>query len=109
MSYDKQRFCCSTDRNGLKVRLASLQLLVVLYERSQHARSLVHKDLNDWIQLTVGVHNEKVPPPKKYADRVRRLMLNSLRNWHDQRGERHREVCYLTYVSSMIIHLTIRM
>ncbi|KAI8058502.1 hypothetical protein BDF22DRAFT_739916 [Syncephalis plumigaleata] len=75
-----------------QVRLASLQLLVVLYERSQRARSLTHKDLNDWIQLTVGVHNEKLPPPKEYANRVRQLMLNSLRSWHDQRGERHREL-----------------
>ncbi|RKP25981.1 hypothetical protein SYNPS1DRAFT_22163, partial [Syncephalis pseudoplumigaleata] len=75
-----------------QVRLASLQLLLVLYERSQHARSLAHADLNDWIQLTVGVHNERLPPPKEHANRMRSLMLKSLRDWHDKRGERHREL-----------------
>ncbi|KAI9592993.1 hypothetical protein BDF19DRAFT_450069 [Syncephalis fuscata] len=75
-----------------QVRLATVQLLVVLYERSQHARTLVHGDINDWIQLTVGVHNERLPPPKEYANRLRQLMLNSIRDWYDRRGDRHREL-----------------
>ncbi|RKP26302.1 hypothetical protein SYNPS1DRAFT_28004 [Syncephalis pseudoplumigaleata] len=43
-------------------------------------------------QLTVGVHNERLPPPKEHANRMRSLMLKSLRDWHDKRGERHREL-----------------
>jgi hypothetical protein len=75
-----------------QIRIACLQLLVILYERAQFARKLVHEDLHDWITLTVGLHGEVLPPPQAHAQRLKQLMLTTIHDWYKKRGDRCRQV-----------------
>lgn len=69
-----------------------MQLIEQLFERSKYFRDLLTEDFPMFTQLTVGIHDKKLPPPSQVATKLREYAIALITSWFQKYGEKYRHL-----------------
>lgn len=74
-------------RGHSQIRFCTLLLIDELFRRSHCFRNLLlrHDHLNNFVELTLGLNEEKpLPPPKAWAKDLKKKSIECIDFWHDK-------------------------
>ncbi|KAF7732384.1 hypothetical protein EC973_005280 [Apophysomyces ossiformis] len=75
-----------------QIRYSSLQLIESLFQRSHRFRILLTEEFPLLLQLTVGIHQKKLPPPTQVADKLRQYAITLTKEWLTKFGDTYRPI-----------------
>ncbi|KAG0287434.1 hypothetical protein BGZ96_008640 [Linnemannia gamsii] len=79
-------------RKHAQIRYSSTQLIAELFQRSHLFRELLVADYPIFLQLTVGIHQHRLPPPVVFADKTKKLAISLTNEWHAKYGPVYKQV-----------------
>ncbi|KAJ1664074.1 hypothetical protein IW140_004375 [Coemansia sp. RSA 1813] len=77
-----------------QVRVSALQAMNELFKRSHQFRLLVIEELPQFITLTMGAYQKKLPPPSTHAKRLKALTAEYLYAWVERFGFAYQRLVY---------------
>ncbi|NXS57881.1 UVSSA protein, partial [Brachypteracias leptosomus] len=76
-----------------EMRFSAFLIVQELFTRSHQFRTLVISDFQELLELTVGIdHEQPLPPPKEVAQKLRKVALKSVQDWHEKYGEAYKKL-----------------
>jgi hypothetical protein len=75
-----------------KIRFSSTQLIAELFQRSHVFRNLLVADYSIFLQLTVGIHQNTLPPPVVFAEKTKQLAVSLTNEWNNKYGAVYKQV-----------------
>ncbi|KAG0191307.1 hypothetical protein DFQ28_000482 [Apophysomyces sp. BC1034] len=75
-----------------QIRYSSLQLIESLFQRSHHFRILLTEEFQLFLQLTVGIHQHKLPPPMQVAAKLKQYAIALVKEWLKKFGDTYRPI-----------------
>ncbi|KAG0325574.1 hypothetical protein BGZ99_000457 [Dissophora globulifera] len=79
-------------RKHSQIRYSSTQLIAELFQRSHVFRDLLVADYSIFLQLTVGIHQNTLPPPVLFADKTKQLAISLTNEWNAKYGAVYRQI-----------------
>jgi hypothetical protein len=76
----------------LQIRYSSTQLIAELFQRSHVFRELLVADFSVFLQLTVGIHQNTLPPPVLFAQKTKQLAISLTNEWNGKYGAVYKQV-----------------
>ncbi|KAJ3037140.1 hypothetical protein HDV00_002022 [Rhizophlyctis rosea] len=92
---------CKTGEDNIKLVHSALwanlekehaQLADVLFQRSHVFRTLLLAHFAKFLQLTVGIHQHKLPSPKDWASKLKSVALSTVRGWEAKFGGAYKQL-----------------
>ncbi|KAJ2964417.1 hypothetical protein NQZ79_g628 [Umbelopsis isabellina] len=77
-------------KTGEWIRYSSLQLIEELFTRSHKFRTLIADEFPQFLQLTIGIHRNPLPPPKNVASKLKEYAVALVKLWYEKYGENYR-------------------
>ncbi|KAI9500662.1 hypothetical protein BX070DRAFT_229623 [Coemansia spiralis] len=77
-----------------QVRISALQVINELFSRSHQFRLLLIRKLPQFIALVLGSYQKKLPPPKRYAEKLKLLAAEHLYTWVEKFGFAYQRLVY---------------
>ncbi|XP_062430530.1 UV-stimulated scaffold protein A isoform X2 [Rhea pennata] len=76
-----------------EIRFSAFQIVLELFTRSHQFRTLIISNFQDLLELTVGIdHEQPLPPPKEVAQKLRRVAIKAVQDWHEKYGEAYKKL-----------------
>ncbi|KAM6952068.1 UV-stimulated scaffold protein A [Lycodopsis pacificus] len=76
-----------------EVRLSAFQIASELFSRSQHFRTLLVDNFQEFLELTVETDSEQpLPPPKEVARKLRSLAIQTVQSWQTSYGAAYKKL-----------------
>ncbi|NWJ04622.1 UVSSA protein, partial [Crypturellus undulatus] len=76
-----------------EIRFSAFQIVLELFARSHQFRTFIISDLQEFLELTVGIdHEQPLPPPKDVAQKLRRAAIKAVQDWHEKYGEAYKKL-----------------
>ncbi|KAG0368110.1 hypothetical protein BGZ54_002633 [Gamsiella multidivaricata] len=72
--------------------MPSTQLIAELFQRSHVFRELLVADYSIFLQLTVGIHRNTLPPPKIFAEKTKQLAISLTNEWNAKYGAVYKQI-----------------
>ncbi|KAG0032588.1 hypothetical protein BGZ82_006477 [Podila clonocystis] len=79
-------------RKHAQIRFSSTQLIAELFQRSHVFRNLLVADYSIFLQLTVGIHQNTLPPPAVFAEKTKQLAISLTNEWNNKYGAVYKQV-----------------
>ncbi|KAF9371789.1 hypothetical protein CPB97_001716 [Podila verticillata] len=79
-------------RKHAQIRFSSTQLIAELFQRSHVFRNLLVADYTIFLQLTVGIHQNTLPPPAVFAEKTKQLAISLTNEWNSKYGAVYKQV-----------------
>ncbi|KAF9312389.1 hypothetical protein BG003_006324 [Podila horticola] len=79
-------------RKHAQIRFSSTQLIAELFQRSHVFRNLLVADYSIFLQLTVGIHQNTLPPPVVFAEKTKQLAISLTNEWNKKYGAVYKQV-----------------
>ncbi|KAF9300620.1 hypothetical protein BGZ74_007686 [Mortierella antarctica] len=79
-------------RKHAQIRFSSTQLIAELFQRSHVFRNLLVADYSIFLQLTVGIHQNTLPPPTVFAEKTKQLAISLTNEWNNKYGAVYKQV-----------------
>ncbi|KAM3581306.1 hypothetical protein VKS41_006131 [Umbelopsis sp. WA50703] len=73
-----------------QIRYSALQLIEELFNRSHKFRTLIADEFPQFLQLTIGIHKNPLPPPKTVASKLKEYAVALVKLWYEKYGESYR-------------------
>ncbi|KAF9941080.1 hypothetical protein BGZ67_005939 [Mortierella alpina] len=80
------------DADQVKIRYSSTQLIAEIFQRSHVFRELLVADYSIFLQLTVGIHQNKLPPPVVFAEKTKQLAISLTNEWNAKYGAVYKQI-----------------
>uniref|UniRef100_A0A8C5M1Z2 UV-stimulated scaffold protein A n=1 Tax=Leptobrachium leishanense TaxID=445787 RepID=A0A8C5M1Z2_9ANUR len=76
-----------------EIRLSAFQIASELFTRSNHFRTLLISNFQEFLELTVETDYEQpLPPPKEVAQKLKALAIKTVQDWHEKFGEAYKKL-----------------
>ncbi|KAF9954186.1 hypothetical protein BGZ72_004781 [Mortierella alpina] len=79
-------------RKHAQIRYSSTQLIAEIFQRSHVFRELLVADYSIFLQLTVGIHQNKLPPPVVFAEKTKQLAISLTNEWNAKYGAVYKQI-----------------
>ncbi|KAF9171162.1 hypothetical protein BGX21_009946 [Mortierella sp. AD011] len=79
-------------RKHAQIRFSSTQLIAELFQRSHVFRELLAADYSIFLQLTVGIHQNTLPPPAVFAEKTKQLAISLTNEWNSKYGAVYKQI-----------------
>ncbi|KAF9186385.1 hypothetical protein BGZ50_002480 [Haplosporangium sp. Z 11] len=79
-------------RKHAQIRYSSTQLIAELFQRSHVFRELLVADYSIFLQLTVGIHQNILPPPILFAEKTKQLAISLTNEWNAKYGAVYKQI-----------------
>ncbi|KAF9101290.1 hypothetical protein BGX27_011542 [Mortierella sp. AM989] len=79
-------------RKHAQIRFSSTQLIAELFQRSHVFRELLVADYSIFLQLTVGIHQNTLPPPAVFAEKTKQLAISLTNEWNSKYGAVYKQI-----------------
>ncbi|KAG0267612.1 hypothetical protein BG011_002920 [Mortierella polycephala] len=79
-------------RKHAQIRYSSTQLIAELFQRSHVFRELLVADYSIFLQLTVGIHQNTLPPPILFAEKTKQLAISLTNEWNAKYGAVYKQI-----------------
>ncbi|GJJ72900.1 UV-stimulated scaffold protein A [Entomortierella parvispora] len=79
-------------RKHAQIRYSSTQLIAELFQRSHVFRELLVADFSVFLQLTVGIHQNTLPPPILFAEKTKQLAISLTNEWNGKYGAVYKQI-----------------
>ncbi|KAF9573559.1 hypothetical protein EC968_008428 [Mortierella alpina] len=79
-------------RKHAQIRYSSTQLIAEIFQRSHIFRELLVADYSIFLQLTVGIHQNKLPPPVVFAEKTKQLAISLTNEWNAKYGAVYKQI-----------------
>ncbi|KAF9898720.1 High affinity Ca2+/Mn2+ P-type ATPase-like protein [Lobosporangium transversale] len=79
-------------RKHAQIRFSSTQLIAELFQRSHVFRELLVADYSIFLQLTVGIHQNPLPPPVLFANKTKQLAISLTNEWNAKYGSVYKQI-----------------
>ncbi|KAG0045270.1 hypothetical protein BGZ83_009500 [Gryganskiella cystojenkinii] len=79
-------------RKHAQIRYSSTQLIAELFQRSHVFRELLVADFSVFLQLTVGIHQNTLPPPVVFAEKTKQLAISLTNEWNGKYGAVYKQI-----------------
>ncbi|KAF9360801.1 hypothetical protein BGX34_007499, partial [Mortierella sp. NVP85] len=79
-------------RKHAQIRYSSTQLIAELFQRSHVFRELLVADYSIFLQLTVGIHQNTLPPPVAFAEKTKQLAISLTNEWNGKYGAVYKQI-----------------
>ncbi|KAH8551528.1 hypothetical protein BGW37DRAFT_494019 [Umbelopsis sp. PMI_123] len=73
-----------------QIRYSALQLVEELFSRSHKFRQLIAEEFPQFLQLTIGIHQQSLPPPTNVASKLKEFAVALVKTWYEKYGESYR-------------------
>ncbi|KAG0215947.1 hypothetical protein BGX28_007173 [Mortierella sp. GBA30] len=80
------------DKEQVKIRYSSTQLIAEIFQRSHIFRELLVADYSIFLQLTVGIHQNTLPPPMVFAEKTKQLAISLTNEWNAKYGAVYKQI-----------------
>ncbi|KAF9435864.1 hypothetical protein BGZ76_005361 [Entomortierella beljakovae] len=85
-------------RKHAQIRFSSTQLIAELFQRSHVFRELLVADYSVFLQLTVGIHQNTLPPPLVFAEKTKQLAISLTNEWNLKYGSVYKQVDFTNLI-----------
>ncbi|XP_030046946.1 LOW QUALITY PROTEIN: UV-stimulated scaffold protein A [Microcaecilia unicolor] len=76
-----------------EVRFSAFQVVAELFTRSHQFRTLLISNFQEFLELTVETdYDQPLPPPKEVAQKLKKLAIKSVQEWHEKYGETYKKL-----------------